>query len=156
MGVTFRPLRPEDVAPARLALETSGAFNGEEIAVAIDMISAGLAGHYELLAIEGEGEFAGYACFGRAALSQGGWYLYWICVGTKFRNRGLGRKLEAALARRVANLGGSMIVVETSGREDYAHVRRFYEGAGYSVSGRLPDFYAKGDDCVIYSRRIAP
>jgi hypothetical protein len=45
--------------------------------------------------------------------------------------------------------------VETAGRADYAPTRAFYEARGYRAAARLPDFYAAGDDQVIYVKALA-
>ncbi len=156
MGVVVRRFRADDRAGAQSALLNSDAFSPEEVAVAVAMIDEGLAGRYELLLVERARAFAGYSCFGRAALTQSAWYLYWICVAAEARGAGFGLTLEAATTRRIAELGGSRIVVETSGRADYAGARQFYTRAGYTEAGRLPDFYAAGDDCVIYFKSLRP
>jgi ribosomal protein S18 acetylase RimI-like enzyme len=49
-------------------------------------------------------------------------------------------------------MGGERLVLETSGRPDYERSRRFYERAGFTVQGRIPDFYKPGDDCLIYCK----
>ncbi len=47
-----------------------------------------------------------------------------------------------------------LVVVETAGREDYAATRRFYQSRGYQPTARIPDFYAPGDDLVVYTKRF--
>jgi hypothetical protein len=44
--------------------------------------------------------------------------------------------------------------VETSGRADYDGTRRFYERHGYRATARIPDFYAPGDDQVVYVKPL--
>jgi ribosomal protein S18 acetylase RimI-like enzyme len=51
--------------------------------------------------------------------------------------------------------GARRVVVETSGRPDYARARRFYEASGYREVGRIADFYADGDSCVFYSKELS-
>ena len=46
--------------------------------------------------------------------------------------------------------GGDKLVLETSARAQYERSRHFYESAGFSVQGRLVDFYKRGEDCIIY------
>jgi ribosomal protein S18 acetylase RimI-like enzyme len=136
------------------ALVRSGAFSGEEIRVAIDMFDAGLAGDYSLLGIEAGGALQAYACFGKASLTECSWYLYWICVDPAAQGTGVGRMLQRSVEDRVRELGGERLVLETSGRPDYDRSRRFYERAGYTLHGRIPDFYKPGDDCLIYCKAL--
>jgi ribosomal protein S18 acetylase RimI-like enzyme len=87
-------------------------------------------------------------------LTQASWYLYWICVEPALQGTGIGRTLEHAIETRVCENGGERLVLETSGRADYARSRRFYEQAGFTVEGRIPSFYKTGDDCIIYCKLL--
>jgi GNAT superfamily N-acetyltransferase len=136
------------------ALTRSGAFNAEEVRVAMDMFDAGLAGDYTVLVADANGTPAGYACVGRASLTERSWYEYWMCVRPDAQGSGVGQALQRQVEDIVHHLGGERLVLETSGRPDYARARRFYERAGFSVQGRIPDFYRPGDDCVIYCKRL--
>ena len=53
-------------------------------------------------------------------------------------------------------LAGSarLIVVETAGRPDYRPTRAFYEARGYRPAAVIPDFYAPGDDQVVYVKTL--
>jgi ribosomal protein S18 acetylase RimI-like enzyme len=48
-----------------------------------------------------------------------------------------------------------MLVLDTSGRPDYSGTRSFYERLGFVRTARIPDFYATGDDLVIYTLRLS-
>ena len=65
---------------------------------------------------------------------------------------GVGQALERSVENSVRHMGGERLVLETSGRPDYERSRRFYERAGFTVHGRIPDFYKPGDDCIIYCK----
>ena len=135
-------------------LTRCGAFTSEEIRVAIEMFDAGLAGDYALLGIEAEGVLRAYACFGKASLTARSWYLYWICVDPVVQGSGIGQTLQRSVEDCVRHMGGERLVLETSGRPEYERPRRFYERAGFTVHGRIPDFYKPGDDCIIYCKLL--
>jgi ribosomal protein S18 acetylase RimI-like enzyme len=145
-----RELRAADVPAVRAALVDCGAFNEEEIRVAMEMVESGLQGDYLLPAIEVDGELRGYACVGRAPLTLTAWYIYWICVHPSAQGTGVGRRLQSHIELLVQKAGGTRLVLETSGRPDYERARRFYRLAGFTEAGRIPDFYKPGDDCVVY------
>ena len=48
------------------------------VRVALEMVDAGMNGDYSLPAVELDGKVRAYACIGRAALTTGAWYVYWI------------------------------------------------------------------------------
>jgi ribosomal protein S18 acetylase RimI-like enzyme len=152
--MTVRCPRASDRPIVCEALTSCGAFNEEEIRVAVDMFDSGLAGEYSLLGVEAGGQLRAYACFGKAGLTERTWYLYWFCVHPAFQRAGIGQTLERTIEDLVVQSGGDRLVLETSGRADYERSRRFYERAGFTVHGRIPDFYKTGDDCIIYCKRL--
>ena len=48
-----------------------------------------------------------------------------------------------------------LIIVETAGRADYRPTRAFYEARGYHRAAVIPDFYAPGDDQLVYVKALA-
>jgi hypothetical protein len=56
--------------------------------------------------------------------------------------------------RRIRDLGGLRVYVDTSGRAQYAPTRAFYERLGYLPAAVLDDFYAPGDPKVIYCKAL--
>jgi ribosomal protein S18 acetylase RimI-like enzyme len=154
MGVTIRPLVATDRAAVHEMLDASGAFTADELAAALEVFDAGLAGEYFLFGAEVDGAVCGYVCVSHTPLTRSTWHLYWICVHPAFEGRGIGRALDEHAGEFVRWQGGERLVLETSSRAAYARSRRFYERAGYRVAGRIAGFYAAADDCVIYCKAL--
>ena len=151
--------RPGDAERIRELVSGTGFFSEEETAVAgelvEDRLEKGDASDYHFLfAEDGAGRVVGYSCFGRIALTQASWDLYWIAVDASVQGRGLGRAVLAESERRIAELGGRRVYVETSSRAQYLPTRRFYEACAYDVGAVLDDFYAPGDGKVIFVRVV--
>ena len=53
-----------------------------------------------------------------------------------------------------AEAGGYLLLIETSMLPGYASARRLYESAGYQREAVIRDFYARGDDLVLFSKRL--
>ena len=102
-----------------------------------------------LTAIDG-GRVVGFACYGPTPLTHGTFDLYWICVSRRQRRRGYGLALLKGVIRGVRREGGRLIVLDTSARRSFAPTRSFYEAAGFKSSARVPAFYGRGDDLVMY------
>lgn len=110
-------------------------------------------GYYFIVEKE-DGRVLGYACYGPRALTDRTYDLYWIAVGPKTRRGGVGRALLAASEEAIRKLGGRLLVVETSGLPKYAPTRAFYLATGYTLEATLKDFYADGDDLVIFTKHL--
>lgn len=147
---------PSDVAVIRDMTEASGFFRPSEVEVAAELVAErlakGLASGYRFVFAQEGGLTQGYACYGPIAGTLHSWDLYWIVVQNQLRGQGLGRGLMSLVERRVWGEGGERIYVETSSQPRYRPTRCFYQGLGYAPQAVLPDFYAPGDDKVIYSK----
>ena len=109
---------------------------------------------YHFVFAESYDAVAGYACYGPIACTVGSFDLYWIAVDPRFQRHGIGRQLMAAVESRVADAGGQRIYIDTSGKPQYAPTRAFYERSGFHCDARLADFYAPGDDKLIYVKAV--
>ena len=137
----------------------TGAFRSDETDVAREVldeaIAYGAGGHYQSFAAEAEGRVAGWVCFGPTPCTIGTWDVYWLAVSPLLHGRGIGTRLMDHAHAMIAGRGGRLAIVETSGRPDYERARRFYLACSYREASRLPDFYAPGDDKIVYSRMIS-
>jgi ribosomal protein S18 acetylase RimI-like enzyme len=75
-------------------------------------------------------------------------------VDPSARRKSVGRKLLTACEDAVRELGGRIIIAETSGTAEYASTREFYIRTGYVNEATIKDFYKPGDDLKIYTKRI--
>lgn len=164
------PLRPDDRAQLAELLVATGAFNGEEVGIALalfdatllagadgDAGGAGDAQHdYELVGAFEEERLVGYACFGPTPATEGTFDLYWLAVHPEVQRGGVGSALVGAVEATLAARGGRLLVVETSSRADYARTRAFYARGGYAEAARVRDFYAPSDDRIMLTTRLTP
>lgn len=111
-------------------------------------------GYYWLVERSEDGHLLGYTCFGARALTSGTYDLYWIAVDSTLHRGGIGRRLLAATEQAVRELGGRLLFVETSGLPRYEPTRNFYLGTGYTLEATIKDFYAEGDDLVVFTKHI--
>lgn len=158
IGSLDREHRPElaDV------LRRTSVFRDEEIDVAFELFdeahppAGGSPGEDYMFvgAFEESGRLAGFACYGPTPDTDRTYDLYWLAVDPRLHRRGTGSLLVGAVEDRLRADHGRMVVAETSSRSDYAATRTFYERRGYREAGRVRDFYAPGDDRVIYTKKI--
>jgi len=157
--ITFRDVAvPRDREAVRSIIERTGFFRPDEVAIAVELVderlSRGEASGYHFVFAEQADEVAGYACYGDIACTLGSFDLFWIAVDPRFQRQGIGRMLMAAVESRVAAMGGRRIYIDTSGKPQYEPTRAFYERSGFRCEARLADFYAAGDDRMIYAKAV--
>ncbi|MEJ2013519.1 MAG: GNAT family N-acetyltransferase [Anaerolineales bacterium] len=109
---------------------------------------------YFFLSAYQDSELVGFACYGPTPMTHGTYDLYWIAVASAWKGHGIGRQLLEAVEQRVRQLDGHLLVLDTSGRTDYAGTRAFYERLGFVRTAIVPDFYDAGDDLVIYTHHL--
>jgi len=136
----------------------AGVFSPEELDCVAelwqDYLDHGKRSGYIFLVCRAAEEIQGYACFGPTALTKGTFDLYWIAVDPHSHGRGIGRALLTQVEAEVRARGGHLLLIETSNTPAYASARRLYERAGCTREAVIRDFYAIGDDLVLYSIRL--
>jgi GNAT superfamily N-acetyltransferase len=133
-----------------------GLFRADEVSVALEVFDAEVAGSPDYIALgaEHDGRLAGWICWGPTPCTLGTFDLYWMAVDPALHGAGVGTALLHAMEARLAGVA-RLVVVETAGRPDYAPTRGFYEARGYRAVSRIPDFYAPGDDQVVYVKSLS-
>ena len=155
----IRATQTADVPAIRAMTADVGVFSAEEVATVDELLAdyfdqgAEASGYHFLSYVAGDVTL-GFACYGQRALTQGVYDLYWFVTAPASGRRGIGGELLAAVAEAVAARQGRMIVAETSGRADYAGTRAFYVRYGYVAEATIADFYAPGDDLVVFVYRL--
>ena len=136
-----------------------GLFRPDEISVALEVFDEAVragprAEPYSALGADVDGSLAGWICWGPTPCTLGTYDLYWMAVDPTLQGAGIGTALVLEMERRLGGLA-RLIVVETAGRPDYAATRRFYESRGYRPTATIPDFYAPGDDQVVFVKSVS-
>ena len=158
-----RPLQPGDRPLLAALLDSLSAFTAEERLVALELVDARL-DHPEsddyrfILAFAGAPDAApglsGYLCYGRTPMTQSTYDLYWIATSPDFARSGVARGLVSSMEGEIAGEGGGTIRVETGSREGHGAAVHFYDATSFTRTATIPDFYAPGDDLIIFTKRV--
>jgi Acetyltransferases len=168
--VNLRELTAADVARVVGLTRSTGVFRDEEIAIAEEVVSEAVKGiradmangadetdgeerPYYALGAEVDGRVVGWICWGATPCTVATWDLYWMAVDPEMHGQGVGTALLEEMESRLSDKA-RLIVIDTSGRPDYAPTRAFYRARGYQTAAVVRDFYALGDDQVIFSKRL--
>src|SRR5262245_26086232 len=171
----IRSLSLRDRAQLIDILSQGAGFRSAEVECAIELLDAALApadgDNYEgRVAVDDGGDpgatpgtsatsaksdrVLGYACFGATPMTEAAFDLYWLVVAGGARGRGVGGALCASVADELKERGARVIRVETSSLEGQGGAARFYERAGFRLSGAIPNFYRQGDDLLVFAKAL--
>jgi GNAT superfamily N-acetyltransferase len=151
-------VRPDDRDAVRRLVASTGVFSPVELDVAVELVDErlkrGAESGYHFVFAEQDGRPVGYTCYGPIALTAASFDLYWIAVDKTLHGRIIGRLVLERTEELIHQLGGRQVYIETSNRHHYAPTRGFYLRCGYDQEALLKDFYAPGDDKVIYVKTL--
>jgi len=87
-------------------------------------------------------------------LTKASYDVYWIVVHPDFQGKGIGYALLSKAEEKIKTLDGKHFYIETSGRKLYEPTHAFYLKAGYSIAAVFKDFYADGDDKLVFYKKL--
>ncbi|MFE7672632.1 GNAT family N-acetyltransferase [Streptomyces albidoflavus] len=83
------------------------------------------------------------------------WDLTMIAVHPGRQGSGLGTALLRRVEGELTGEGQRLLLVETSGTAQYDRTRAFYAARGYDEEARVRDYWAAGDDLVLFRKPLA-
>ena len=102
--------------------------------------------------IDVEDEPLGVAYYQPALATDRTWYLTMIGVRLDRQGQGRGAALMEYVEKTLQESGQRVLLVETSGSEDFDLTRTFYTKCGYEQEARVRDYYAVGEDMVLFRK----
>lgn len=87
-------------------------------------------------------------------MTVGTWNMLAIAVAPDRQGLSIGSKLTHHLEGLLRERGERVLIVETSGLPDYERTRAFYRKHQYVEAACLKDFYADGEDKVIFWKSL--
>ena len=153
VSLHLRHLTQTDRDRIEAITRSTGLFREEEVRVALEVFDEATSGApantYSALGALADNRLAGWICWGPTPCTAGTYDLYWMAVDPELQGSGIGTALLTEMERRLQGVA-RLIVIETAGRAEYAGTRAFYDKRGYTPVSRIPDFYAPGDDQVVF------
>lgn len=156
----IRPCTPEDTPRLVEIARSTGMFRAIELEALLEVLDdyhALEAGHaHQACTLRKEEEPVGLVYYAPAAMTDRTWYLWWIIVAKPLQGKGHGTTLLRSAEDDIRARGGRLLLVETSSLPLYEPTRAFYLAQGYDQPCTIPDYYADGDDLVVFAKRLAP
>jgi ribosomal protein S18 acetylase RimI-like enzyme len=154
----IRPTTPEDTEALVAIAASTGVFKPMELDALVEVLDDYHAvdkdyGHISIT-LEHHGRPVGFAHYAPAAMTDRTWYLYWIAVDKNVHAKGLGSQLLKRAEADVKAAKGRIFLIETSSLPHYDLTRKFYLKHGYEQGAVIRDYYADGDDMVVFRKRM--
>ncbi|MEM1149520.1 MAG: GNAT family N-acetyltransferase [Pseudomonadota bacterium] len=149
----IKPTSSEDIAGLAVVLDGTKLFPSQ---VLPDLLNPSLAGETEAvwLTCHYGGRAVGLCYSLPEQLTDGTWNMLALAVRPDLQGKGLGSALVSAAEQHLKDEGQRILIVETSGKDDFALTRRFYVRNGYEEEARIRDFWADGDDKLVFRKAL--
>lgn len=149
-----------DLSSIERLTRAAGNFTNHEINIALEVteerLSRGLRSGYHYLWYTIHDIDCGFCCYGPIPCTINRFEIYWIVVDPARQHSGIGSLLLGESEKKIWEMGGKAVYLDTSSKESYRATRRFYEKNGYVPIAVLEDFYTKGDHKLIYRKKQQP
>lgn len=87
-------------------------------------------------------------------VTAGTWNLLMLWVKRGYEGRGFGQALITYLEKELSQQQARLVIVETSQLPEFKAARAFYERQGFQREAEIKDFFAVGDNKVIYTKAL--
>ena len=145
----IRPVSTGDIPAIKGIIESTGLFPA---AYLDDMFSNSNEPEFWLTYDVGEPVAVAYVV--PEPMTSGTYNLLLIAVHKRHQSDGIGQKIMSYVENRLRNEGARVLLVETSGTNEFTRTRNFYQLLGYENEARIRDYYDAGDDKVVFRKSL--
>lgn len=143
----------EDIPALQLVLELTVLFPSQMLP---EMLAPSLEGGTEAfwLTCQFGGKAMGFCYTAPEDLTDGTWNMLALAVHPEVQGQKLGTTLIHATERQLKETGQRMLIIDTSSAHEFEQARKFYTRNGFEEEARIRDFWAPGNDKVIFRKLL--
>lgn len=153
-AMNIRPTKPEDIFGLKEVLDSTGIFPSEMLPEMVSSFFDDLASTDQWLTCEHDGKVVGFCYASLEQMTENTWNMLAIAVHASVQGGGCGSAIVGALENALRSRGGRLLIVDTSGKDEFAQTRAFYRKNGYAEEARIRDFWSAGDDKIVFWKRL--
>lgn len=133
----------------------SGQFDENGLSHVEETLNSYLAGESEdLWFTADDGKPVGVAYCAPEPVTDGTWNLLMLWTRRDRSGQGHGSALVSHVEKILNERGVRLLIVETSSLPDFAGARAFYDKNGFVQEARIRNFFAAGDDKIVYTKSL--
>lgn len=145
----------DDIKPLQSVLNQTELFPSEMLPEMIaDFLSSDGSGDI-WLTCELDGTPIGFCYATPEALTEGTWNMLAIAVLPSSQTHGAGSALTNHLEKLLQQRGHRILIADTSGSDAFKTARNFYRKNAFTQEARIRDFWADGDDKIIFWKKLS-
>jgi ribosomal protein S18 acetylase RimI-like enzyme len=155
----IRSTAPDDINALLALAKATGLFELNQIEELAQMLNQHFSNETDDRGIwftDCDTEPVGVAYVAPERMTEGTWNLYLIAIHPNRQRQGRGIALLQHVEQMLAERGERVLLVETSGLDDFEYVRAFYRKSGYDEEARIREFYKVGDDKIVFRKALTP
>lgn len=148
---------PHDTSALLALAEATGLFESDQIEKLAQMLNQHFSNETDSQGIwltDYDNEPVGVAYVAPERMTDGTWNLYLIAIHPNHQKQGRGAVLLRYVEQMLAERGERVLLVETSGTDDFEYVRAFYRNNDYVEEARIRDFYTDGVDKIVFRKSL--
>lgn len=155
MSQLIRKATPQDLPALKSILDSSGLFPSEMLDDMIsDFFTNDKSSDFWFTTVEDRTPVSiGYCA--PEQMTEGTFNLYAIAVDKEHQGKGIGSDMMRYIENRLRENNERILLVETSGTADFELTRKFYHKIGYKEQAVIPEYYAEGDDKVVFWKKLS-
>lgn len=153
INTNIRPVLPEDLPALKAIIDANGLFPS-------DMLDDMLSDYFnnkntsDFWFTYQDNKPVAIAYCAPERMTEGTWNLYLIAVHPDYQGKGFGTSMLHYIEQLLAARGERILLVETSGLENFERTRSFYRQCGYEEEARIREFYQAGEDKIIFRKSL--
>ncbi|MBD2182724.1 GNAT family N-acetyltransferase [Planktothrix sp. FACHB-1355] len=151
----IRSTTPDDTTALIALADATGLFPPSALELLRQMLTDSLAGNSDtepFWITDDDNGPVGVAYCEPERMTDRTWNLQLIAIHPDRQGQGRGTKLLRYVEQALTARRGRVLLVETSGMPEFDRTRAFYAKCGFEEEARIRDFYATGDDKVVFRK----
>ena len=145
--------KPEHREPLLSIIEASGQFDTDGLAHVANTLDEHFSNPGQAIWLTAiDGEPVGVAYCAPEPVTMGTWNLLMLWMKDGFSGQGFGSALVKEIESQLLARDARLLIVETSQLPAFEAARSFYERNGFKREAEIENFFAPGDNKVVYTK----